>query len=358
MIAKNEEKYIEKCLAALRSFSTDAAELEIVVVDTGSTDRTKEIADKYADKVLDFEWVDDFSAARNYSLAQASYNYVLILDCDESIISIDWNHVFSLIEQHPEDVGLIARNNHYTANQTDTLYQDRVERLFNKTLYHYESPIHEQVIHNKSGMRYKSYDLPILTDHVGYIGTPDELREKVARNNALLFQELKKDPENPYLYFQIGQSYNMIYDYENSYQYYQKALAYDVNPEHEWVQMMIIAYANALLHTGRQAEALQLEAVYDAFATTADFLCIMGRIYLANGQYIKSMMEFVKAIHCPVARENGTNSFIPTYNIGLINEVMGDIPTALMHYHNCGDFPMALAKIKELELNSHKKRKD
>lgn len=352
IIAKNEEKHIEKCLASIRSHTAESPNFEIIVVDTGSTDRTKEIAARYADKVLDFTWVNDFSAARNYSVAQASHDYVLVLDCDEIIVSVEWPEIYNLIDKYPEAVGLIARDNHYTSNQTDTVYQDRVERLFNKNSFHYESPIHEQVTHNQTGMNYTSYDLPLLTDHAGYTGTPDELREKVNRNNALLFQELKKDSENPYLYFQIGQSYNMIYDYESSYHYYQKALAYDVNPEHEWVQMMIVAYANAMLHTGRQADALQLEAVYDAFAGTADFLCIMGQIYLANGQYIKAMMEFVKAIHCPVARENGTNTFIPTYNIGLINEMMGDIPTALMHYRNCGDFPMASEKIKNLEADS------
>ena len=112
--------------------------------------------------------------------------------------------------------------------------------------------------------------------------------------------------------------------------------------------MMIIAYANALLHTDRKEEALQLEAVYDAFATTSDFFCCMGQIYMSNGQYVKAMMEFVKAIHCPVTRETGTNSFIPTYNIGLINEMMGKTEDALMHYRNCGDFPMALEKVAKL----------
>ena len=343
IIAKNEETHIEKCLAALTPY-----DFEIIVVDTGSTDRTKEIASRYTDKVLDFAWINDFSAARNFSLEQAAHDYVLILDCDEIVLSLDREQIDMLINEHPEAVGLIARDNHYTSNQTDSIYQDRVERLFHKKYYHYESPIHEQVIHTKKGMSYESYELPVLVDHTGYTGTEEELQKKVERNNTLLFEELKKDPENPYLYFQIGQSYNMIYDYENSYQYYQKALAYEVNPEEEWVQMMIIAYANALLHTGRVEEALQLTAVYDAFATTADFFCIMGQIYLANKQYLNAMMEFVKAIHCPVARENGTNSFIPTYNLGLINEMMGDIPAALTHYRNCGDFPMALEKIKEL----------
>lgn len=343
MIAKNEEKHIEKCLTAIKPYG-----FEIIVVDTGSTDRTKEIAAKYADKVLDFTWCNDFSAARNFSLEKASNDYVLILDCDEVVTRLDLDQLQELMEAHPNDVGLIARDNHYTSNQMDTVYQDLVERLFNKKLYHYESPIHEQVTHKQKSMKYDSYSLPLLADHVGYMGSYEELKKKVERNNALLFQELEKDDQNPYLYFQIGQSYNLIYDYENSYQYYQKALAFDVNPEEEWVQMMIIAYANALLHTGRETEALQLEAVYDAFATTADFFCMMGQVYLANQQYIKAMMEFVKAIHCPIARENGTNSFIPTYNMGLINEMMGDIPAALTHYRNCGDFPMALAKIEEL----------
>lgn len=343
IIAKNEESHIEKCLAALKPYG-----FEIILVDTGSTDRTREIAARYADKVLDFAWINDFSAARNFSLEQASYDYVLILDCDEIVLSLDREQIDALIDKHPDAVGLIARDNHYTSNQTDSIYQDRVERLFHKKYYHYESPIHEQVTHNTNGMSYESYELPLLVDHTGYTGTEEELQKKVERNNTLLFEELKKDPDNPYLYFQIGQSYNMIYDYENSYQYYQKALAYEVNPEEEWVQMMIIAYANALLHTGREEDALQLTAVYDAFATTSDFFCIMGQIYLANKQYINAMMEFVKAIHCPVARENGTNSFIPTYNLGLINEMMGDIPAALTHYRNCGDFPMALEKIKEL----------
>lgn len=343
IIAKNEEKNIEKCLTAIKPYG-----YEIIVVDTGSTDRTKEIAKKYADKVLDFTWVDDFSAARNYSVSQASNDYVLYLDCDEVLLPMEPEEVERAISQHPDDVGMIAMNNHYTSNGTDAVYQDYLGRFFNRKLYHFESPIHEQITHNLSGMNYTTYKLPILTDHIGYNGTPDELRAKVERNNALLFRELEKEPENPYLYFQIGQSYNMIYDYENSYIYYQKALGYDVNPDEEWVQMMIIAYANALLHTGREADALQLEAVYDAFAVTADFLCIMGQIYLANGQYMKAMMEFVKAIHCPTAREVGTNSFIPTYNIGLINEMMGEKKAALTHYRNCGNFPMAVEKVKEL----------
>ena len=67
IIAKNEEARIERCLQSIKPCG-----FEIVVVDTGSTDETKEIAARYADKVLDFTWCDDFSAARNFSLREAS----------------------------------------------------------------------------------------------------------------------------------------------------------------------------------------------------------------------------------------------------------------------------------------------
>ncbi|MDE7232425.1 MAG: glycosyltransferase family 2 protein, partial [Lachnospiraceae bacterium] len=84
IIGKNEEKNIENCLAPLAD-----CPFEIVYVDTGSTDRTKEIAANYTDKIYDFTWIDDFSAARNFALKKASNEYVLFLDCDEYLTQID-----------------------------------------------------------------------------------------------------------------------------------------------------------------------------------------------------------------------------------------------------------------------------
>ena len=139
MIARNEEKNIEKCLAALKPCG-----FEIIVVDTGSTDRTKEIAARYTDKLYDFTWIDDFSAARNFSLKHASNDYVLILDCDEVIASLDTGLLSSLIRQHPESVGRLAIDNHYISNGTDMVYQDRLGRLFNRRFFHFESPIQDR----------------------------------------------------------------------------------------------------------------------------------------------------------------------------------------------------------------------
>ncbi|MDE5995713.1 MAG: glycosyltransferase family 2 protein, partial [Eubacterium sp.] len=80
MIVKNEEKVLARCLESIKN-----AVDEIIIADTGSTDNTKEIAKKYTDKIYDFEWVDDFSKARNFSFSKASKDYIMWLDADDII---------------------------------------------------------------------------------------------------------------------------------------------------------------------------------------------------------------------------------------------------------------------------------
>lgn len=80
MIVKNEEAVLARCLDSVADLMD-----EIIIVDTGSTDRTKEIAAKYTDKIYDFEWISDFSAARNFSFSKATMEYIYVADADEVI---------------------------------------------------------------------------------------------------------------------------------------------------------------------------------------------------------------------------------------------------------------------------------
>ena len=84
MIVRNEEKVLARCLESVRGCVD-----EIIIVDTGSSDGTKEIAARFTDKIYDFEWIDDFSAARNYSFEQATGDYLLWLDADDVLLPAD-----------------------------------------------------------------------------------------------------------------------------------------------------------------------------------------------------------------------------------------------------------------------------
>ena len=293
VIAKNEEKHMERFLSSIKKYMGDYPH-EIVVTDTGSTDKTISIAQKYTDKIFHFEWINDFSAARNFSINCASHDWILMLDCDEYIIELDINGFTQIISHFPYYVGTLTCLNHYQMNGTDSIYTFQLERFFNRKFYHYESTIHEQV-RAIDGHQYTRVELPLKVDHYGYNGSAQEMAEKVDRNNTLLLKQLEETPDDPYLYFQLGQSFNMLHDDEKACYYYGKGLEYDVDPHAEYVQMMVIGYGYALLHLERYEEALQFQNIYNDFCSSADFVCLMGLIYLRNGLVIQAMKEFLNA---------------------------------------------------------------
>lgn len=340
IIAKNEEARIEKCLASIKPCG-----FEIIVVDTGSTDRTKEIAAKYADKVLDFVWCDDFSAARNFSLQAASNNWIFMMDCDEWIKTIDVEELNFFRKHHADSVGAISRENLITADGQLTLNNtDYTERFFNRKLYHYVGIIHEQL------RPIRGSELPCLLlhttiEHTGYDMTPEEQIAKGKRNLSLLHKQLEEDAENPYTYYQLGKGYEIVEDYEAACEYYGKGLYFDVDPELAYVQAMVIAYGNALLRTGQKETALGFESIYDAFCASADFVYLMGRIYMANEQYPQAVEQFLKATTIENCKFHGANSFLSFYHIGLIFEKLGDTANANVYYKKCGGFAPALQKL-------------
>lgn len=80
MIVKNEERILDRCLSCIADLVD-----EIIIVDTGSSDRTREIAEGYTDKIYDFAWTDDFSAARNFAFSKATKDYIYSADADEVV---------------------------------------------------------------------------------------------------------------------------------------------------------------------------------------------------------------------------------------------------------------------------------
>ncbi len=343
IIAKNEEKRIEKCLRSVKPYG-----FEIVVVDTGSADRTKEIAAAYADKVLDFVWCDDFSAARNFSLREASNDWILMLDCDEWIQEIDVEELDYFREHHADSVGAVSRRNlvtengHYVLNNTDN-----TERFFDRRLYHYTGIIHEQLT-PKNGRELPCLLLHTTIGHSGYDMTPEEQRAKSKRNLTLLHRQLSLEPENPYVYYQLGKGYEIIEDYESACEYYGKGLYFDVDPSLAYVQALVISYGNTLLLTGRAEAALGFAHIYDEFAVTADFVYLMGRIYMANGMYPQAIEQFLQATAYADCRFHGANSFLAFYHIALICEQTGDLDNALAYYHECGEYPPAAERAVRL----------
>lgn len=107
MIVKNEEEVIGRCLDSVYKLVD-----EINIVDTGSTDRTKEIVSNYTDRIFDFKWIDDFAAARNFSFQQATKQYILWLDADDVFLSEDQEKFNLLKNSLPTTTDAVSMNYH------------------------------------------------------------------------------------------------------------------------------------------------------------------------------------------------------------------------------------------------------
>lgn len=348
MISKNEEQHIEECLKRLKPYH-----YEIVLVDTGSTDATLEIAAKYTDQIFHFDWVNDFSAARNYALSKAGNDWILSIDCDEYLEEIDENALRLFMEQQPKGAGRILIRNRFTKDGRTSIENVRVSRFFNRNYYCFQGAIHEQIERKTAqthmpGQFKAASQVPITVLHVGYDGSEEEMRAKALRNISLLEKELESTGPDPYLYYQLGQSCMKLADYEKAYEWYDLGLSMDVDPTQDYVRTMVESYGYCLLELKRFEEAIQLENVYETFAVRADFTFLMGLIYMNNGLFAEAVKEFKKSTSMSEYSVEGVNSYSANYNIGVIYECTGHTEEAKKYYKKCGEFEMAKKRLREL----------
>lgn len=143
MIVKNEEKVLARCLDSLAGIAD-----ELVIVDTGSSDRTKEIAAEYTDRIYDFAWTDDFSAARNYSFSKATKEYIYAADADEVIEEEERRRFLKLKEELDPQVEIVQMlyTNQLQHNTTYNFDEELRPKLYRRLReFYWQEPLHEAV---------------------------------------------------------------------------------------------------------------------------------------------------------------------------------------------------------------------
>lgn len=347
IITKNECETLKKCLKHLKPYA-DAGNHEIVIVDTGSTDNTVEMCKEFTDKIFFFEWIKDFSAARNYAAEKASNDWILCIDSDEYVTEWDEKSIQDASSHSPNTIGNLQLKNTcgYGVNQYNTY--SKLARFYNKKIFHFKQPIHEQLFPYEHMTKRLFFDIKIELDHHSYAGSPEELKSKSDRNISLLLKEYKKNPHDPYILFQLGQSYYMIEDFKTANHFYSLGLAEDVNPELDYVHTMVVSYGYTLINLKQYKKALELEGLYETFGTRADFVFLMGIIYLNNGLFDDAISQFEYATTFETAEVIGANSFRAWYNIGVILECAGMNNPAIEYYKKCGDYEPAKKRLSIL----------
>jgi len=276
MIVKDEESNLARCLASVKPIVD-----EMIVVDTGSTDRTMDIAEFFGARVYEFEWSNDFAAARNFSISKAKGDWILIMDADEVISPMDYDHFRKLTvkkSQEPVAYSVATRNYCYEANTIGWypndghyvqeedgfgwLSSEKVRLFSNRNEIKFEGAVHEMVdpVLKRIGIKIKKSAIPV--HHYGRLNT-DLLnkkrriyyeigQKKLAKNGSSIgavrelaiqataleknseaiklwkkFLSMKPDSRSvPEAYVNMGSAYIRMKDYEKALTSAQKAVAY------------------------------------------------------------------------------------------------------------------------------------
>lgn len=203
MIVKNEEKRLEKCLAALAPVIS-AVGGELVIADTGSTDRTVDIARKYTDRVFSFEWVRDFAAARNFTLEKSRGEWFMFIDADEVLIDgSELTEFFTSGEYKGYGSATYIQRNYSDSAMSG--YSDYpVQRIVRRTPQtHFENPVHEVIVPFEAPTK----RLGTAVAHSGYVYENDEQRLAKSRRNTEILLTRLESGATPLLYLQLGQSF-------------------------------------------------------------------------------------------------------------------------------------------------------
>jgi len=279
MIVKNEEDTLERCLSSAASVAD-----EIVIVDTGSEDRTKEIAAKFTDKIYDFEWINDFSAARNFSYSQAEMDYILWLDADDIILPEDAVKLKHLKEMITPDIDAVMMryNTGFDAQGRVTFSYFR-ERLSKRSgNYKWREPVHEFL--DVGGGRINA-DICI---------THAKPHERAGRRNILIYENLIAEgkeltPRGMYYYARELKGHGKFDDAINWFGLF-------LDSGKGWVEDNISAcgeLASCYLAENRPGEALAaLLRSFDYDTPRAEICCQIGYCFKEQGKYRQAAFWF------------------------------------------------------------------
>jgi tetratricopeptide (TPR) repeat protein len=252
MIVRNEEDHLRPCLESARALFD-----EIVIVDTGSTDRTKEIAREFGAKVFDFVWVDDFAAARNEALAHASGDYAFWLDADDVIDPPQRDKLKALLAglSGDDEAAYVVRCACDPApdGTGGNTVVDHI-RLFpvrNDVRWTYR--VHEQILPALEQANVPVRWTDLVVRHTGYTDSAVRAR-KLDRDTRILLRELEDRPDDPFVLFNLGSTAIMRKNWNAALGYLKRSLAGSAPTDTITLKLFaLIARTHQMLGDSRQA---------------------------------------------------------------------------------------------------------
>lgn len=336
MIVKDEENNLPRAIRSVKDLVD-----EMIVVDTGSTDKTVEAAKALGAQVYFFEWNDDFSAARNFSLSKATGDWILLLDADDELESTDKWKIKKIITSNAGPVAYYGRTICYSgeeANRNNAVMNSNVRLIKNHQGLHFEGRIHEQI---KVGPECSQLQKPMVVadikfHHYGYLKSAMDSKDKHHRNVTLIERELENDPDNPFMLFSLGNEYYSMHDYKKALECYMHSFA-SFDPAPGFSPMLIVKIVmchQALGNTEKMEHFIDLGLKY--YPRFTDFELFRADFELRQKKTLKALSSYRKCLRMGEPPQNlnnldGSGTFKPHYTLSVIYTAFGETDKAIYH---------------------------
>lgn len=331
MIVRDEEEVLGRCLESVKELVD-----EIIIADTGSEDRTKEIASQYTDRLYDFKWTGDFSAARNFAFSKASKDYIMWLDADDVIPPDERNRFIDLKKTISGDTDVVmmpyAVSFDEAGRSTFIYYRERIVR--NGAGYHFQGRVHE-VIQPSGKIVYSD----IRVEH-------HKIKAVDSDRNLRIYEEMEQGGElfdSRALYY-YGRELLYHHKYEKASNILEQFLA---RPD-GWVENRIDAarkLAACYYKTGNEERALGClfrTFVYDV--PRGEICCELGSYFMDRKKYEQAVFWYKEALNAKKAAESGAfieedcYGYLPAISLCVCYDRLGNMKEAVKYNELAGSY--------------------
>lgn len=298
MMVKNEEKHLEECLDSLVPL-LDNLDAELVIVDTGSEDKTVEIARKYTEKLYFHEWNNNFSEMRNITIGYAKGDWFFCIDGDEVLEEpekiIEFFKTGDYLEYYSASMGVKNLTNSKDLSKYGLC--DGIRLFKNDGYFKYQGNVHNQPIFKEPTKK-----ILCTLKHYGYISDDKELMEKkFIRTASILKSELKKNPNSVYYRYQLAVSYLMHMDYKDALREIISAAKLVKKPDEYNYKYIYNEYANILVsnHKFKECEKLCEDKLLLSKSDEAfkiDLLFYLAKAQCFQGDFDNSIKNYKRYI--------------------------------------------------------------
>lgn len=331
MIVRDEEEVLGRCLESVK----DVAD-EIIITDTGSADRTKEIAARYTDRIYDFSWIGDFSAARNFAFSKGTKDYLMWLDADDVLPPDEGKRLIDFKKTLSADTDVVmmpyAVCFDEVGRSTFTYYRERIVR--NRAGYHFQGKVHE-VIQPSGKIVYSD----IRVEH-------HKVKPADTGRNLKIYEEMERRGEtfdSRALYY-----YGRELLYHDKYEKAAAILEQFLERTDGWIENRIDAARKlAVCYYRQENEEKFLESLFRTFGydvPRGEICCDLGGYFMEKKKYEQAVFWYKEALNAKKAEESGAfieedcYGYLPAISLCVCYDRMGNMQEAVRYNDLAGTY--------------------